>query len=180
MIGPDVKGERIALRLMLLDGDGAPVPDGMIELWQADAAGEYRNPNDPFCGFGRLGTDPRGVCLFETIRPGRVAGENGSLSRRRAHQRFDFCARPAGSGIVTRVYFCVGDPALEEDAVLALVPADRRHTLIAQPASARAARAVESRYPLAGRARNGVLRPLNAAPSHRMSRNDGRDGGTVL
>jgi len=86
MAGPDAKGDRILLRLTLFDGDGAPVPDGMIELWQADAGGKYDHPNDAqeklpdpaFCGFGRLATDANGVCLFETIRPGPVPGESGA------------------------------------------------------------------------------------------------------
>jgi len=134
MIGPDVKGERIALRLTLLDGDGAPVPDGMIELWQADADGTYAHPNDAFCGFGRLGTDQLGVCLFETIRPGRVTGESGGLQA--SHINVSIFARGLLARLVTRVYFA-GDPALEEDTVLALVPAVRRHTLIAQPDATR-------------------------------------------
>src|SRR5450432_3982609 len=70
---PELKGERIRLRLRLLDGDGEPVPDAMLELWQADANGVYNHPSDPnhqnrdaaFVGFGRLATGLDGVCLFD-------------------------------------------------------------------------------------------------------------------
>src|SRR5882724_6083486 len=77
LAGPAARGERIRLRLRLFDGDGLPVNDGMLELWQADADGKYNHPEDPlhdsadpvFTGFGRLETNQDGTCLFETIRP---------------------------------------------------------------------------------------------------------------
>ena len=73
MAGPDARGERIHLTVRLLDADGAPVEDGMIELWQADANGKYCHPEDPrdmpsdmgLCGFGRMATDQDGRCVFE-------------------------------------------------------------------------------------------------------------------
>src|SRR5215813_12502834 len=79
---PQTSGDAICLVIRLLDGEGAPIPDGIIELWQADAAGKYAHPDDTqqhaadsnFCGFGRMGTDQTGTCVFETIRPGRVPG----------------------------------------------------------------------------------------------------------
>jgi protocatechuate 3,4-dioxygenase alpha subunit len=128
----ETKGERIWLRLRLLDGDGVAVPDGMLELWQADAGGIYSHPADaqhPSCdcaffGFGRLGTDADGVCLFETIRPGRVGSQA-------AHINVSVFARGLLGRLVTRVYFA-GDEALSGDPVLGLVPADRRPTLIAE------------------------------------------------
>ena len=72
------RGERIRLRITVFDGDGVPVPDALVELWQADADGVYVRPADPkdvlspngFCGFGRLPTGADGACVFETIRPG--------------------------------------------------------------------------------------------------------------
>ena len=132
------KGERIRLTFRLLDGDGTPVPDGMIELWQADAAGEYpyssgaQNPGaDPnFPGFGRLATDKDGCCTFETIRPGRVAGGPGGLQA--VHINVSVFARGLLSRVCTRVYF-EGDPALGQDPILALVPAERRRPLLAKP-----------------------------------------------
>src|SRR5579885_94905 len=79
---PEARGERIHLECRLLDGDGLPVTDAMIEIWQANADGKYCHPDDPqekspdpACrGFGRLSTDQKGSCTFETILPGSVPG----------------------------------------------------------------------------------------------------------
>src|ERR1700722_18586885 len=71
------QGERLNLTLWRLDGAGAPIADGMFELWQADAAGAYHGAEAGFNGFGRLATNAHGACRFETIRPGRVPCANG-------------------------------------------------------------------------------------------------------
>lgn len=135
---PGAKGERIRLHLRLVDGEGAPVPDGMIEIWQADASGKYHHPEDPqeqkpdpmFCGFGRLATDAEGIAVFETIRPGRVPDGRGRCQA--SHLSLSIFARGLNDRLATRVYFA-GDDALADDPVLALIPEDRRHTLLAQP-----------------------------------------------
>jgi protocatechuate 3,4-dioxygenase, alpha subunit len=135
------KGERIRLRFRLLDGDGAPVPDGMIELWQADASGKYSHSADTqergadaaFRGFGRLATDAEGACMFETILPGRVADGHGGFQA--PHVNVSVFARGLLSRLCTRVYF-EGDPAIGEDPVLALAPGDRRQTLMARRGAA--------------------------------------------
>jgi protocatechuate 3,4-dioxygenase, alpha subunit len=124
---PEAAGEHIRLRFRLLDGNAAPVPDGVIELWQADASGRY-HPDSIFRGFGRLPTAADGSCTFETIRPGRVADGRGGLQA--AHINVSVFARGLLARLFTRVYF-EDDPALAEDAVLALVPAERRATLLA-------------------------------------------------
>jgi len=131
--GPDAQGERIRLRIRLFDGAGAPVPDGMIELWQADAAGSYQHPDAAFRGFGRLATDAGGACAFDTIRPGRVSDGRGG--RQAPHINVSVFARGLLGRLATRVYFA-GDPALTGDPVLALVPENRRQTLLAQPDAA--------------------------------------------
>ena len=124
--GPDVPGERVRLTFHELDGDGAPTPgDSMIELWQADANGEY----GVFPGFGRLETDGEGRCTFETIRPGRVVGPDGRLQA--PHINVVVFARGLLKHLNTRVYF-EGDPANGEDLVLGLVPEERRETLLAR------------------------------------------------
>jgi protocatechuate 3,4-dioxygenase alpha subunit len=136
LFSSEAKGERIRVRIRLLDGDGAPVPDGMIELWQADACGKYnhvadapKKETDPaFGGFGRLATDPDGVCVFDTIYPGSVI-EGGTPHA--PHINVSVFARGLLKRLCTRVYFA-GDPMLEGDPVLRLVPEQRRHTLIAQ------------------------------------------------
>jgi len=127
MVRPETAGERIRIRFRLLDGDGAPIPDGMIELWQADASGKYNDAAFP--GFGRLPTDADGACVFDTIRPGRVPCEGACQA---SHINVSVFARGLLARLCTRVYF-EGDPALAEDPILALVPAERRHTLIAKP-----------------------------------------------
>jgi len=137
LAGPDSKGERIRVRFRLLDGDGGPVPDGMIEIWQADGAGKYNHPEDPqalepdpaFRGFGRLATDSDGYCMFETVRPGRAPDGRGHCQA--SHINVTVFARGLLRHLYTRVYFH-GDPALAEDPVLASVPEERRATLIAR------------------------------------------------
>lgn len=132
--GPGVPGERVQLRVQVLDGDGAPVNDAMIELQQADASGAVpappARPDDPppaFVGFGRLATSEDGTCCFDTIRPGATTPDQAP------HITVCLFMRGLLRHLVTRVYF-EGDPALERDAILALVPAGRRSTLLAKPA----------------------------------------------
>ncbi len=134
--GPRAKGERVLLSCRVLDGDGMPVPDAMIEIWQADADGRYNHPDDPqyanadpACrGFGRMGTSEDGTCEFETIKPGRVQGPGGILQA--PHLNLALFARGLLKQGYTRAYF-VNDPANREDPVLALIPEERRQTLMA-------------------------------------------------
>jgi protocatechuate 3,4-dioxygenase alpha subunit len=121
-------GERIQLRVRVLDGDSLPVIDGLIEMYQADAEGRYGQPG--FHGFGRLPTDANGSCTFETVRPGPPAGPGVAQA---AHMDICLFARGLLRHLYTRIYFA-GDPALEDDPILSLVSPDRRHTLLATPA----------------------------------------------
>jgi protocatechuate 3,4-dioxygenase alpha subunit len=133
------KGERIRLICRVLEdaGDGVPVPDAMLEIWQANANGRYNHPEDAqgkaldlaFTGFGRLASDANGICVFETIKPGRVSGNDGTLQS--PHINVSVFARGVLKRLPTRIYFA-GDPANAEDPVLALVPAERRGTLMAR------------------------------------------------
>jgi protocatechuate 3,4-dioxygenase, alpha subunit len=141
LVTPATKCERIHLVCRVFDGDGQPVPDAMIEIWQANAEGRYAHPEDTqqkaldpsFNGFGRLATDERGSCAFSTIKPGRVPGNHGALQAR--HINVSVFARGVLLRLATRAYFA-GDPANAEDPVLALVPVERRSTLLAQPDAA--------------------------------------------
>jgi protocatechuate 3,4-dioxygenase, alpha subunit len=145
IMAPDgAEGEHITLIFRVIDGDSLPTPgDSMIELWQADSRGHYQHPVDPrsadadknFCGFGRLETDANGVCAFETVKPGRVPSAGGSLQA--PHINVTLFARGLGKPLRTRVYFA-GEMANADDPVLALIPAERRHTLFAKPVAGQA------------------------------------------
>lgn len=131
-------GERIRLAIRVVDGDGAPTPgDSMIELWQADAGGRYAHALDPragqsdpnFCGFGRLETDAGGECVFETVKPGPAPDGSGAMQA--PHINVILLARGLLKHLYTRIYFA-DEPANAQDPVLALVPEQRRSTLLAR------------------------------------------------
>jgi protocatechuate 3,4-dioxygenase, alpha subunit len=138
MASPGAKGERIRLTVRVLDRGSTPLPDAMIELWQADANGKYDHPEDSqdkihdpaFCGFGRMGTGADGSCVFETVRPGRVPGSSGVLQA--PHINVTVFARGLLRHLWTRIYFA-GDGANQQDAILNLVSESRRQTLLACP-----------------------------------------------
>ena len=130
---------RIVIEGRVLDGDGNPLPDGMIELWQADAEGRYDHPHDvrsgamedgrSASGFGRLPTGADGSFRFTTIKPGRVPAPDGSLQA--PHLVIALFARGLLRHLSTRMYFGDEAAANAEDYVLKQVPAARRATLIA-------------------------------------------------
>jgi protocatechuate 3,4-dioxygenase alpha subunit len=135
LVTPDTTGERIRVEGRVFDGDGQPVPDCMLEVWQADAQGRFADPKDKralpnakFHGFGRCGTDANGDYAFETIKPGSVPDPDGKPQA--PHILLAVFARGMLLHLYTRIYFG-GEAANAADPVLALVPADRRATLIA-------------------------------------------------
>ena len=133
-----VSGERITLRGRVLDGDGNPVSDAVIETWQANSQGKYAHPEDfkeklldpDFKGFGRLLSNEKGEFRLTTIKPGSVPGPGGSLQA--PHLVVVVFMRGLLKHLLTRVYF-PGEPSNAADPVLKLVPAERRATLIAKP-----------------------------------------------
>jgi len=129
LAGPDCKGERIRLVCRVLDVGGLPVDDALVEIWQADAEGNYVNvPNRAFRGFGRLCTDQGGVSTFETVMPGRVEQTDGAVQA--PHINVLIFARGLLKQLATRIYF-TGAPGNGSDPILQLVPEDRRDTLMA-------------------------------------------------
>jgi protocatechuate 3,4-dioxygenase alpha subunit len=122
-----VAGERVSIEGKVVDGDGKPVNDAMVEIWQADSAGKYGQKE--FRGFGRSATDDKGMFRFQTIKPGRVPGPGGKLQA--PHIAANIFMRGQLKQLVSRIYF-LDDPANAEDPVLALVPAERRATLMAK------------------------------------------------
>jgi protocatechuate 3,4-dioxygenase alpha subunit len=134
LVTPDASGERIRLEGRVLDGDGQPISDAMLEIWQADAQGRYASPvdgrapaNASFTGFGRVGTDKDGGYAFETIKPGTVPGPDGKAQA--PHIVMAVFARGMLRQSYTRIYFS-GEAGNAGDPILALVPPDRRDTLV--------------------------------------------------
>src|SRR5260370_13098796 len=131
------RGERITIEGRVLECDGAPVSDAMIELWQANADGRYDHPDDSqeklidpeFRGFGRAATDEVGSFRFYTIKPGPVPGPGDLLQA--PHINVSIFARGLLKRLATRIYF-PGEPLNATDAVLNTVASGRRSTLVAR------------------------------------------------
>ena len=136
LVGPRVSGERVSIEGRVLDGAGQPVPDAILELWQANSQGKYAHPDDrqnkpldaEFSGFGRIPTDANGCFRFTTIKPGPVPGPENKPQA--PHIVVSVFARGLLRRLVTRIYF-PDERANGDDFALNLVPAKRRPTLIA-------------------------------------------------
>ena len=136
LITPDATGQKIHIEGSVLDGDGKPINDAMIEIWQADSQGRYAHargekprPNAKFTGFGRSATDKAGVYSFDTVKPGVVPGPDGKPQA--PHIVFCIYSRGMLRQVYTRLYFSDEAAANGADPILMLVPGDRRGTLIA-------------------------------------------------
>jgi protocatechuate 3,4-dioxygenase alpha subunit len=134
---PDCPGQHVTIGGRVLDGDGRPVTDALIEIWQADAHGRYAHPEDTggapstpgFRGFGRVPTNGDGRYRFFTIKPGPAADPQGGLQA--PHLVVSVFMRGLLKRLVTRVYF-PDEPRNADDGVLRLVPVERRETLVAR------------------------------------------------
>lgn len=137
LIVGDAVGQHIVIEGQVTDGQGEPVPDVMIEIWQANAAGKYDHPEDTqdkpvdpgFHGFGRCSTDKTGIYRFHTVKPGSVPGPGNSLQA--PHIATFVFGRGMLKQLLTRIYF-EDEPHNANDPVLGLIPDARRSTLIAR------------------------------------------------
>jgi protocatechuate 3,4-dioxygenase alpha subunit len=137
LVGDDVSGERVTIQGQVFDGDGAPVPDAILEIWQANAHGKYDHPEDTqdkplepgFKGYGRVPVSPQGSFRFATIKPGPVPGPKGR--EQAPHLLVSIFMRGVLRRMVTRIYF-PDEPRNAADFVLNLVEPARRSTLIAR------------------------------------------------
>ena len=133
LAGVRESGEVIEIIGQVFDGEGAPVPDALIEIWQADAAGRYDNPDGLFVGYGRAATGEDGAFRLRTILPGSTPGPGNS--HQAPHIAVGLFGRGLMKRLATRLYFA-GHPLNDRDRVLALVPGERQPTLMATPVSA--------------------------------------------
>lgn len=139
LTGPETVGERIRIEGRVLDGDGLPVPDALVEIWQANAHGRYNHPADQgsapldpsFLGFGRSGTEEDGSYWFETIKPGAAPFDEEGQQRQAPHIAVTVFARGLLNHLVTRLYFA-DEPTNAQDPILQRVPDSRRETLLAR------------------------------------------------
>jgi protocatechuate 3,4-dioxygenase alpha subunit len=139
LVSDGVAGDWIRLMGRILDGEGQPVGDGLVELWQANSAGRYRHPDDTrdeldidhaFTGFGRAATEfQTGEYWFETVKPGPVPDPEGELQA--PHLNLIVQARGMLNPLFTRVYFPDEEEANNSDLILRMIPKDRRDTLVA-------------------------------------------------
>lgn len=133
----EAQGQRIIVHGRVLDSGGRPVPDALVEVWQANAAGRYRHardtwpaPLDPhFDGLGRMVTDSEGRYRFTTIRPGAYPWGNHHNAWRPAHIHFSLFGRAFPQRLVTQMYF-PDDPLFSRDPIFSSVPEEARPRLV--------------------------------------------------
>ena len=137
LVGEGVSGERVTIQGRVFDGDGVPVPDAILEMWQANAHGRYAHPEDTqdkplepgFKGYGRVAVSDEGLFRFATIKPGPVPGPDGN--EQAPHLVVSVFMRGVLRRLVTRIYF-PDEPRNAADVILNLVEPARRSTLVAK------------------------------------------------
>jgi protocatechuate 3,4-dioxygenase, beta subunit len=125
----DPIGERIIVHGFVTDGNGRPVPNALVEVWQANAGGRCRHRNDVylapidlnFGGCGRMLTDERGYYVFRTIKPGAYPYRNCVDSWRPAHIHFSLSGQAFAQRLISQMYF-EGDPLILGDQIIATIP----------------------------------------------------------
>src|SRR5689334_2070153 len=138
--GGDPIGERIIVHGRVLDGNARPVPNVLVEFWQANAAGRYRHANDRyeapidpnFGGCGRCITDAEGRYFFRTVKPGAYPFRNRVNDWRPAHIHYSVFGSGFAQRLITQMYF-EGDPLLQHDAIIRTIPDEAaRERLVAR------------------------------------------------
>ncbi|MEQ3554187.1 protocatechuate 3,4-dioxygenase subunit beta [Pseudonocardia nematodicida] len=133
----EAQGQRIVVFGRVLDSDGRPVPDTLVEVWQANAAGRYAHrwdtwpaPLDPnFSGGGRVLTDSLGNYTFTTIKPGAYPWGNHHNAWRPAHIHFSLFGQAFTQRLVTQMYF-PDDPLFAQDPIYNSVPEGARRRMV--------------------------------------------------
>jgi protocatechuate 3,4-dioxygenase, alpha subunit len=135
LVVPEDTPGAIRISGVLLDGAGVPVPDGVVETWQADPDGRFDHPDDPrgnpgsgFRGFGRCLTDDEGRYRIVTVKPGALGDGQAP------HIDVTVLARGLLDRVVTRIYFPGEAEANAVDPLLSSLPPERAATLVAEPA----------------------------------------------
>jgi protocatechuate 3,4-dioxygenase, beta subunit len=137
--GAEAIGERIIVSGRVIDEDGRPIADTLIEIWQANAAGRYaheadqhRAPLDPhFSGVGRVVTDAAGAYRFVTVKPGAYPWRNHANAWRPAHIHYSLFGPAFATRLITQMYF-EGDPLLASDPIYnSVADAEARARLVA-------------------------------------------------
>jgi len=131
-------GERIVVSGRVLDDNGRPVPNTLVEIWQANSAGRYIHVNDQhdapvdpnFFGAGRCVTDSDGRYKFHTLRPGAYPWGNHPNAWRPAHIHLSLFGPTIATRLVTQMFF-PGDPMLTQDPIFMAVPSSARNRLVA-------------------------------------------------
>jgi protocatechuate 3,4-dioxygenase, beta subunit len=122
-------GERTIVHGYVLDENGRPIPNTLVEVWQANAGGRYRHRNDTylapidpnFGGCGRMITDDQGYYAFRTVRPGAYPFRNFVNSWRPAHIHFSIFGSGFAQRLITQMYF-EGDPLIPHDQIIGTIP----------------------------------------------------------
>ncbi len=135
LVVPEGTPGAIRISGVVRDGAGAPVPDGVIETWQADPDGRFDHPDDPrgpsgsgFRGFGRCPTDEEGRYRIVTVKPGALGDGQAP------HIDVTVLARGLLDRVVTRIYFPDEAEANAADPLLSSLPPERAATLVAEAA----------------------------------------------
>jgi protocatechuate 3,4-dioxygenase beta subunit len=165
-------GERIIVSGRVLDESGRPLPEMLIEVWQANAAGRYRHKNDnhnapldpSFSGAGRVVTDKEGRYRFVSIKPGAYPWRNHYNAWRPAHIHFSLFGPAFVTRLITQMYF-PGDPLLADDPIFNCVPDEKaRNRLVSvfDWETTRPEEALGYRFDIVLRGRNGT--PMENLP----------------